>query len=394
MTQLAARTRTIAPSATLAMTARAKAMKAQGINVLTMSAGEPDFDTPAKIKDAAVQSLARGETKYTPVEGTPALRKAIATRVNATYGTHATMENVIVGTGGKQVLFNACAALLDPHDEAVFGAPYWVSYVDMVRFCGATPVIVEADDRHGFLPKAADLEAVITPRTKLLILNSPSNPTGAVYRRNELADIAAMLRRHPHVFTITDDIYEALVYDGEFASLLQAAPDLADRVLIASGVSKSYAMTGWRIGYGVGPKFLIEAMSNIQGASTSGASCVAQAAALEAMAGDQAPVHAMVKVFHQRRDRIVAAIRHIPDVTLAAPAGAFYVFPRVDAYFNDKVPDSLALCEFLLEHAHLATVPGSAFGMEGYIRLSFACSDADIDEAVKRMAHGLKLLRS
>jgi aspartate aminotransferase len=385
--QLADRTHAILPSATLKMAGRAKEMQAQGKNILNMSAGEPDFDTPDFVKDAAVAALKRGETKYTPVLGTVALRKAIAARIEQDYGIKAPIDQIIVGTGGKQVLFNAIVCLLNPGDEAVFGAPYWVSYVDMVRFAGGNPVVVPCPG--DFLLRAADMEKVFTPKTRLLIISSPSNPAGAVYSRQELQDIAALLRNYPDIFVITDDIYSGLTYDEPFASLLHVAPDLVNRVLIATGVSKTYAMTGWRIGYGIGPKPLIAAMDNIQAASTSGACSIAQAAAHGALTGDQKPIEQMVTEFRKRRDRMVNGIQSIPNVTLYPPKGAFYVFPKIDAYFTAAVPDSQSLSEYLLEKAYIATVPGSAFGLEGYIRLSFACSDADIDEAIVRLQKGL-----
>lgn len=390
--QLSDRIKQVEPSATLAMTARAKAMKDSGIDVLAMSAGEPDFDTPENIKQAARASIDRGETKYTPVAGTAALRGAVATWATQFYRQAFTPKHVIVGAGGKQVLFNAAAALLNPGDEGLFASPYWVSYPDIIRLAGGTPVPVAADEAQGFLPLAADLAKAITPRTRLVMLNSPSNPTGGTYTQAQLEDIATLLRKHPNIFIITDDIYSGLVYDAPFVSIAQVAPDLAPRTLIATGVSKTYAMTGWRIGYGIGPVELISAMSDLQGACTSGASSIAQAAATEAVAGDQTAVTQMCKVFKARRDRIVAGLRQIPKVEIFAPHGAFYVFPRIDKYLGGKVASSNALCEHLLEKSHLALVPGSAFGSDQHIRMSFACSEKDIDEALRRLRAGLESL--
>jgi aspartate aminotransferase len=380
----------VVPSATLAMTGRAQAMRRQGIDVLSMSAGEPDFDTPDHIKDAAKRALDAGQTKYTPVAGTPELRAAVVQLAHTLYGWEVDPGQTTVSTGGKQVLFNAMAALLRPGDEALFASPYWVSYPEVIRYTGATPVPVVCDEAQGFLPKAADWEKQITGRTRLLILNSPSNPTGATYTAAELRAIGEMLAAHPQVFVITDDIYYGLVYDAPFVSLAQLAPQLRPRMLIASGVSKTYAMTGWRIGFGIGPKKLIDAMNNLQGAATSGACSIAQAAATAALLGPQAPVESMRQRFAARRDRLVAGLRQIDGLSLLAPAGAFYVFPRIDAFFTPKRPDSEALCEDLLSRAHLALVPGSAFGSGAHVRLSFACSEAQIDAAVGRLQEGLK----
>lgn len=391
--KLSKRVMRVEPSATLAMTARAKALIAKGVPVLTMSAGEPDFDTPDNIKAAAVAAMNKGDSKYTPVAGSVALRKAVAQWTEQVYGWQVKPEQVIVGTGGKQVLFNACAALLDPGDEALVPSPYWVSYPDMIRFADAVPVMVYADESKGFLPQAADLKAAITAKTRLLILNSPSNPTGATYTRAQLEEIAALLRQHPEIFVITDDIYGGLVYDAPFVSLAHVAPDLKDRILIAAGASKTYAMTGWRIGFGIGPQALISAMTDLQGASTSGACSIAQAAAVEAISGNQSAIEAMRVTFKKRRDRIVEGLRTIPDLGVMTPPGAFYVFPRVTKYLGGKVKNTSELCEHLLENAHIALVPGSAFGSEDHIRLSFACSDAEIDEAVARIRKGLAMLR-
>jgi aspartate aminotransferase len=390
--KLSTRVQSVLPSATLAMTARAQALKAQGLDIVTMSAGEPDFDTPDFIKDAARAAIARGETKYTPVAGTKALRAAIATYAEKLYGQPYQPNQTIVSTGGKQVLFNAIAALIDPGDEALFASPYWVSYPDMIRFAGGVPVAVAATEAEGFLPLAPAWAHHITAKTRLLILNSPSNPTGATYDRPQLEAIAEVLRAHPQVTIISDDIYSGLVYDAPFVGLAAVAPDLADRILIATGVSKTYAMTGWRIGFGIGPARLIAAMNDLQGASTSGASSIAQAAAAGALTGDQAPMEAMRQVFKTRRDRIVAGLGGIDRLELFVPRGAFYVFPRVTPFFNERIKTSDALCEHLLEKVQLALVPGSAFGSDAHVRLSFACSDQQIDTAVQRLAQGLQSL--
>jgi aspartate aminotransferase len=387
--KLSKRIQAVEPSATLAVTARAKAMRTAGIDVLALSAGEPDFDTPDNIKRAAHEAVDAGHSKYTPVGGHPPLRAAVAKKSCETYDQDFASDQVIVCAGGKQVLFNACAAILDPGDQAVFAAPYWVSYPDMVRFAGAEPVPVFGDEAAGFLPKADAYAAAINGRTRLIILNSPQNPTGGLYSRKDLEAIADLLRDHPDVVIITDDIYEGLVYDGDFVSIAHVAPDLYPRMLIASGCSKSYAMTGWRIGYGVGPTELINAMTRLQGASTSGASSIAQSAAVEAVSGDQSALAHMRNVFAQRRDRIVNALRSIPNVNIVAPGGAFYIFPNVSHYIGGKIDSSIALCEYLLETVHLAVVPGSAFGSDAHIRMSFACSEDDIDEGTRRLREGL-----
>jgi len=389
--KISSRVKNVLPSATLAVTAKAKAMKADGIDVLALSAGEPDFDTPNNIKDAARAAIDAGETKYTPVPGTASLRKAVAVKTEATYGRPTSPAEVIVGAGGKQVLFNACAALLDPGDEAIVGVPYWVSYPDMIRFAGATPVFLQSKSR--LLPIAQDFDKAITPITRLVILNSPSNPSGAVYSREDLTALADVFRKHPQVFIITDDIYEALVYDDAFVSLAHVAPDLHPRMLIASGVSKTYAMTGWRVGFGIAPAELISAMSRLQGASTSGACCIAQAAATEAVAGPQEVVEEMNAVFKARRGRMIDGLRSIEDVVVELPGGAFYALADISSYLGGAVQDTTSFCEHLLESVQLAVVPGVAFGTEKHVRLSFACSDADIDEGVARLQRGLQMLR-
>ena len=376
------------------MTARAKAMRAEGVDVLSLSAGEPDFDTPEHIKTAAQQAMALGETKYAPVPGTPALRQAVAQHAAEFYGHPVEPAQVIVSTGGKQVLYNAMQCLLDPGDEAVLASPYWVSYPDMIRLAGGSPVLAPTRADTGFLLDAAGLEATLTDNTRVVVLNSPNNPTGATYSREQLASIAEVLRRHPGVVIITDDIYAQLVYDGDFVGIAQIAPDLADRTLIVNGVSKAYAMTGWRIGFGIGPETLISAMSRVQGASTSGACTISQAAATAALTGDQSCVSEMVNVFRQRRDRMLAGLRSIPGISVGTPGGAFYAFPQVDHYFGGDINSSTALCEYLLETAHLATVPGSAFNVDTHIRLSFACSEADIDEGIRRLRTALERLHS
>ncbi len=391
--KIATRMRVIAPSATLAMSARAQALKAAGQDVIALSAGEPDFDTPAFIRQAATKALDNGATRYTPVAGTPELRRAVVEMTRRLYGLEVTPPQTLVGVGAKQVLFNACACLIDPGDEVVIIGPYWVSYPEMVKFAGGVPVIVPTEEAHGFVPDREALRAALTARTRLIILNSPNNPTGVCFDAATLRMIAELVRERPDIFVITDDIYCALVYDAPFVSIAQSAPDLLPRMLIVTGVSKSYAMTGWRIGFGVGPAALIAAMTNLQGASTSGATSVAQAAALAALSGDDQTVLAMRDVFKARRDRMVSLLRAIPDVRCVSPGGAFYAFANVSAYYDDRVGTSQAMCEYLLEQALVAAVPGDAFGSDAHIRLSFATSDAHIDGGVARIAKALKALR-
>lgn len=390
--RLSQRVAQVLPSATLAMTARAQALKAQGKDILALSAGEPDFNTPDFINAAAKSAIDAGLTKYTPVAGTQALRKAVAAWAQDLYHHSYTPKQTIVGTGGKQILFNAICALLDPGDEALFASPYWVSYPDMIRFAGGVPKAVQAHADTQFLPQAAAIEAAITSKTRLLILNSPSNPTGSCYNKAQLLAIAEMLRKHPDVFVITDDIYCGLVYDDAFISIAHVAPDLADRLLIATGVSKTFAMTGWRIGFGIGPEPLIAAMTDLQGAATSGACSIAQAAALAAITGDQAPILAMREVFKKRRDVLIDALKKVPMLDVYSPAGAFYAFVGISQLKPKLVASSDALCEHLLEKVNLALVPGSAFGDDDFIRLSFACSEDILLDAVDRLARGIKLL--
>ncbi|MBI3178930.1 MAG: pyridoxal phosphate-dependent aminotransferase [Deltaproteobacteria bacterium] len=385
--------RAILPSATLAMAARAQALRAAGKDVISLSAGEPDFDTPTFIRRAASQALDNGATRYTPVAGTPELRRAVVEMTRRLYGWSIEPQQTVVGVGAKQVLFNACASLLDPGDEAVIIGPYWVSYPETVKFAGGVPVMVPTEETRGFVPQRESLSAALTARTRLLILNSPNNPTGVCFDAQTLGMIAELLRQRPDVFVITDDIYYALVYDAPFVSIAQLAPELLPRTLVVTGVSKSYAMTGWRIGFGMGPVELIAAMTNLQGASTSGATAVAQAAALAAILGDDKTVLAMRDTFKQRRDRMVTQLRAIPEVRCVTPGGAFYAFANLSAYYGSRVGTSQAMCEYLLTEALVAAVPGDAFGSDAHVRLSFATSDAHIDEGVARIEKALKALR-
>lgn len=393
MSLLARRLDTLKPSPTLAVTAKAAELRAAGKNVIGLGAGEPDFDTPDRIKRAAIAAMERGETKYTPVAGTPKLREAICEKFKKENQLDYTPAQIIVGTGGKQVLFNAFLATLNPGDEVIIPAPYWVSYPDMVLFAEGTPVVVECGAEQGFKMTPAQLQAVATDKTKWLILNSPSNPTGAGYTKAELEALAEVVRNYPQLHVLTDDIYEHLVYDGfKFHTFAEVAPDLKDRTLTVNGVSKAYSMTGWRIGYAGGPEPLIKAMSKIQSQSTSNPNSIAQAATIDALSGDQSFLDDWRKAFKARRDMVVERLNAIDGMRCGVPVGAFYVFPDCSAFLGKKTPGgktvatSIEFCEYLLEEALVAAVAGSAFGMDGFFRISYATSDALLEEACERIA--------
>ncbi len=382
----------IAPSPTVAITARALALRAAGRPVIALAAGEPDFDTPGNVKDAAKRAIDAGRTKYTAVDGIPELKHAICAKLARENGLTYTPSQVIVSTGGKQVIHNALMATLNPGDEVVIPAPYWVSYPDLVRLCGATPVIVPAGVDQGFRITPDQLAAAITPRTKWFVFNSPSNPTGAAYTRAEIAALAEVLAAHPHVWTLADDIYEHLTFDGfDFTTLPQVAPGLADRTLIVNGVSKSHAMTGWRIGYGAGPEHLIRAMATLQSQSTTNASSISQWAAVEALTGPQDFLAPNRALFQTRRDRVVAALNACPGIACPLPRGAFYVFPsvagcigRTSAGGRTIASDADFVAALLDEH-EVAVVHGAAFGLSPHIRISYAASDADLALAMARI---------
>jgi len=379
-------------SPTVAMTTRAAALRAGGADLIALAAGEPDFDTPAHIRAAAVAAMERGETRYTAVDGTAELKAAVAekfARDNAlVYGP----EEITVGSGGKHVIWNALLATLEPGDEAIVPAPYWVSYPDIVRFCGATPVIVAAGPEAGFRLSAEALEAAITPRTKWLILNSPGNPTGAGYRAGDLAALAEVLEGHPQVHVLSDDIYEHIAYPGfEFATLAAVAPALKHRVLTVNGVSKSHAMTGWRIGFAGGPAPLIAAIRKLQSQSTTNPCSISQAAAVAALTGPQDYLQEARAAFLRRRDMVVAALNAMPGIDCPEPEGAFYVYPSVAGLIGRKsaagtlLADDRAVAEALLEEAGVAVVFGAAFGLSPHVRISYAASDADLARAMERI---------
>lgn len=382
----------ITPSPTIEMTRRAAAMKAQGIDVIGLSAGEPDFETPDHVKDAGIEAIRAGKTGYTDVDGTPELKAAIVAKFRRENNLSYTTAQISVNSGGKHTLFNALVATIDPGDEVIVPAPYWVSYPDIVRFAGGTPVIVEANAAQGYKITPTQLDAAITPRTRWLILNSPSNPTGAAYARAELAALGEVLERHPQVLVLTDDIYEHVWYaDHPFCTFAEACPALFDRTLTMNGVSKAYAMTGWRIGYAGGPEWLIKAMGKLQSQSTSNPCSISQAASVAALNGPQDFLHVRAQSFEERRDLVVAMLNDAPGLNCPVPDGAFYVFPDASGLMGTtsptgaKITDDSALADYFLTEAHVAVVPGSAFGSRGAFRISYAAAIDHLREACTRI---------
>ncbi len=377
----------------MAVTARAAELRAQGRDIIDLGAGEPDFDTPQHIRAAAIAAIDAGQTRYTAVEGTAALRKAISAKFQRENGLAYAPDQILVSCGAKQTLYNLCSALLNPGDEALVPAPYWVSYPDMVKLADAEPVIIAASMQDGFKITPRTLEAAITPRTRLVFLNSPSNPTGAAYTRAELVALGKVLERHPNIVIAADDIYEHIYWaDEPFVTFAAACPALGERTVTINGVSKVYAMTGWRIGYAGGPKTIIAAMKKIQSQSTSNPCTISQAASVAALDGDQSCVRAMCQAFRERHDFIVAALNDTPGFRCLPSAGTFYAFPDAsEALRVSGLKDDLALAERLLDEAGVAVVPGSAFGAPGFMRLSYACSMATLEDAITRIR---KLLKS
>jgi aspartate aminotransferase len=397
---IATRLSNIKPSPTIAVTQKARELKAAGRNIIGLGAGEPDFDTPDNIKEAAIAAIRSGDTKYTAVDGTPALKKAICAKFSRENGLDYTPEQVTVGTGGKQVLYNALMATLNPGDEVIVPAPYWVSYPDMVLLADGVPVPVECPASVGFKLQPADLEKAITPKTKWLILNSPNNPTGAAYTRAELKALTDVLVKHPHVWVMTDDMYEHLNYDGfEFTTPAQVEPSLYDRTLTINGVSKAYAMTGWRIGYAAGPKELIKAMGVIQSQSTSNPSSVSQAAAVEALNGPQDFIKTRAEAFKERRDLVVSMLNQATGIKCHKPEGAFYVYPSCEGTIGKTTPDGKVIetdedfVTYLLESEGVAVVQGSAFGLAPFFRISYATSTAELEDACQRIQRACAALR-
>ena len=386
--KLSGRVTRIKPSPTLAVTARAAELKAAGKDVIGLGAGEPDFDTPEHIKQAAIAALAAGKTKYTAVDGTPELKRAIIGKFRRDNGLEYEPAQVIVSCGGKQSFFNLCQALLDEGDEVIIPAPYWVSYPDIVLLNDGKPVIVEAGIEQAFKISPTQLEAAITPRTRLFVINSPSNPTGVAYSRQELEALGDVLRRHPQVIIATDDMYEHILWSEEpFTNIVMACPDLYDRTMVLNGVSKAYSMTGWRIGYAAGPAKLVRAMAKAQSQSTSNPASISQAAAVAALEGDQSCVATMRDAFKDRHAYVLERFSMMQGVRCHPADGTFYLFPDFRAFIasSSDIADDLALAEKLLE-AGVAVVPGSAFGAEGYIRISFATSTEALTGALDRIA--------
>ena len=384
---LAQRVARIKPSPTLAVTALAAELRAAGRDIIGLGAGEPDFDTPEHIKEAAIAAIRAGATKYTAVDGTPELKAAVIRKFRRDNGLDYAPDQILVSCGGKQSFFNLAQALLDPGDEVVIPAPYWVSYPDMVLLADGRRVMVEAGLEQRFKITPEQLAGALTPRTRLVVINSPSNPTGMAYSREELAALGEVLRAHPDVPIATDDMYEHIRWDdAPFVNILSACPDLYDRTIVLNGVSKAYAMTGWRIGYAGGPKALIQAMKKIQSQSTSNPAAVSQAAAAAALDGDQACVERMRQAFRERHDYLVEALDALPGVSCPRGDGTFYVFPSFhEAIAAQGLESDVALAERLIEEANVALVPGSAFGAPGHMRLSFATSLEVLREAVVRL---------
>ena len=390
----------VKPSATIVMTQKARDLKAKGRDVISLSVGEPDFDTPDNVKNAAIEAIRRGETKYTPVSGITPLREAIARKFKRENGLDYKPTQTIVCTGGKQVIYNALLATLNPGDEVVCVAPYWVSYPEMVGLCGGTAVIVEARMEHDFKLQPEDLERAITPRTKWIILNSPSNPSGAAYTRQEMRKITDVLLRHPHVWVLTDDIYEHLTYgEFEFVTPSQVEPNLMDRTLTMNGVSKAYAMTGWRIGYAAGPEQLIKAMDFVQGQQTSGACSIAQWASVEALDGPQDHLPRFRRAFEERRDLVVSMLNQASHLKCPKPEGAFYVYPSCAGAIGRTAPTGKQIetdedfVSELLESEGVAAVHGSAFGLGPNLRISYATSTDLLEEACRRIQRFCGALR-
>jgi aspartate aminotransferase len=389
----AARLQRIQSSPSMAAKAAVDRLRAEGRRIVDFTLGEPDLPTPPAIVEAAAAAMRSGQTRYTAAAGTPALRRAIAEKLDRDNHLHYEPDEIVVGCGGKHVIFHALAATLDPGDEVVAEAPFWVSYPDIALLCDAKPVTVMASANDGWRISPEAIEAAITPRTRWLVLNTPNNPSGRVLTRAELEAVAMILRRHPRVWLLSDEIYEHFVYDGAIhVSPVEVAPDLRERILIVNGVSKSYCMTGWRIGFGAGSRSLISAIAKISSQTTTCADAVAQAAAAAALSGDQSPLHAMVALFRERRDAMVTGLAGIDGLTCPSPSGAFYAFPSVVGLLGRKNPDGRIIASSgdlaldLLERAGVATVGGESYGSPGYLRLSFATDVAEIVEGCRRIS--------
>ena len=386
--QLAERVQRVKPSPTMAVTARAAEMRAAGHDIIGLGAGEPDFDTPEHISAAAIEAIRAGQTRYTAVDGTPALKKAIQAKFERDNGLHYEANQILVSSGAKQSLYNLFMALLDEGDEVVIPAPYWVSYPDMALLAGATPVVLEADQSQRFKITPDQLDAAITDRTRIIVLNSPSNPTGSAYSRAEFEALGEVLRRYPDIVIASDDIYEEILWTDEgFANIVMACPDLTERTVVVNGVSKGYAMTGWRIGYAAGPAPVIGAMKKIQSQSTSNASSISQAASVAALDGDQSVIGPMVKAFRERHDYVVERLNAMQGVSCIVGDGTFYAYPNVSGAIAalDGVESDTALAEYLIGEANVALVPGTAFGLPGHMRISYATSMENLEKAMDRL---------
>lgn len=389
--QLSDRANRVKPSPTLAVTTKAAELKAAGKDIIGLGAGQPDFDTPDHIKEAAKKALDAGDTKYTPVGGTAALKQAVVDKFKRDNNLEYTPEQVLVSVGGKQSFFNMAQAYLNEGDEAVIIAPYWVSYPDMIKIAGGKPVVIETTLENRFKITPDELENALNDNTRLFVINSPSNPSGMAYSKDELAALGAVLKNYPNVLVATDDMYEHILWTGQpFVNIVNACPELKDRTLVMNGVSKAYSMTGWRIGYAAGPVKLIKAMTKIQGQSTSGATSISQAASVAALDGDQGCVAKMVEAFKERHDWLVDAMNNLPGVKAIPADGTFYAFVDMSEAIKAKgLEDDMALAGALLEEAGVALVPGSAFGQPGCVRLSFATSMDNLKSAVERIGNYL-----
>ena len=392
--RLSDRVQRIKPSPTLAITAHANTLKVEGKNIIGLGAGEPDFDTPEHIKQAAIRALDEGFTKYTAVDGTPGLKQAIIDKFKRDNSLDYSPEQVLVSCGGKQSFYNLVQALLNPGDEVILPAPYWVSYPDMVLLADGKPVIISAGIEQNFRITPQQLEAAITERTRLFVINSPSNPTGMAYSHTELAALAEVLQRHPDVLVATDDMYEHILWaDEPFCNILNTCPELYDRCMVLNGVSKAYSMTGWRIGYAAGPPVLVKAMKKVQSQSTSNPASISQAAAVEALAGDQGYIQERLQAFKKRHDLVFNQLQDMDQISCLPSMGTFYSFPSFKQVIesSSKFSDDIQLAEYLLEHAGVALVPGSAFGAPGFMRLSFAVGEDVLTDALNRIAECLDL---
>ena len=388
----------IKPSPTIAVTQKARELKAAGKDVIGLGAGEPDFDTPENIKEAAIKAIKDGDTKYTAVDGTPALKKAIVDRFKRENNLDYDLDQITVGAGGKHVIYNAMMATLNEGDEVIVPAPYWVSYPDMVLLAGGTPIILECNEKQGFKVSPSELEKVITPKTIWIILNSPSNPTGACYSESDIRELSKVLTKHPHVYILSDDIYEHVIYEGFKFFTIAQINELKDRVLTMNGVSKAYSMTGWRIGYAAGPKEIVKAIAKIQSQSTTNPSSISQAAAVEALNGKQDFIKERAKSFQERRDFVVKALNEIDGIECLNPDGAFYVFPSCKGLIGKKDLNGNVLnndsdfVKSLLENSGVAVVQGSAFGLEGFFRISYATSMENLKKALEKISSFCKSL--